>query len=77
MQARAHRMLKMPLFVLPKPLDSFISFFLTFGASQIFQNFKFSSPAAVHTSSPFGLSAENSTRESCASLISATFSIDG
>ena len=70
-------MLSMPVVVLPIRDDSFASFFFVFGASQIFQNFRFSSPAAVHTSSPFGDSALNSTRESCASLISATFSIDG
>jgi hypothetical protein len=41
------------------------------GMSQIFQNFRLSSPAPVTTMSPPGETALKRTRESCASRISA------
>ena len=80
---RNQRMLRIPSFVefvLPPPTSSPITFFffaLSLGTSQILQNFKFSSPAPVHTTSPAGPTQLNSTRESCASRISATRSMLG
>lgn len=73
---------KIPDLVLDNPgLPPSLSFFFFPPAptpkSQTFQNFKFSSPAPVTTVSPAGPIALNSTLISCASLISATFSIDG
>jgi hypothetical protein len=58
-------------------LPSLVSFFFAVGTSHIRQNLIFSSPAPVHTMSPAGLIQLNSTRESCASRISATRSSDG
>ena len=58
-------------------LSLLVFFFPAFGTSQILQNFKFSSPAPVSTRSPAGPTQLNSTRLSCASLISATRSSDG
>jgi hypothetical protein len=59
---------------LPSPSPP--SFRFTLGTSQIFQNFKFSSPAPVATVVPSGLSAEHSTRASCAGT-SYIFCSDG
>lgn len=67
----------MPLFVLLVLPESFSLLFFTLGTSQTRQNLRFSSPAPVQTTSPAGPSALQSTRESCASRISTTRSIDG
>jgi hypothetical protein len=71
-----HRNERIPDPVKPRPSwPSF--FFFCRGISHIRQNLRFSSPAPVHTMSPPGLIQLNNTRESCASLISATRSSDG
>lgn len=75
-------MLKIPSFVefdLPPPSSSPVAFFFvdSLATSQIRQNFRFSSPAPVQTTSPAGPIQLKSTRESCASRISATRSMLG
>jgi hypothetical protein len=71
-----HRKERIPDPVNPRPSwPSF--FFFCRGISHIRQNLRFSSPAPVHTMSPPGLRQLNNTRDSCASLISATRSRDG
>lgn len=79
---RPYRMLRMFAFVLDLPcpplspsLPSLL--FFVFGTSHTLQNFRFSSPAPVHTTSPAGPMQLHSTRESCASRISITLSILG
>lgn len=80
---QCQRMLRMPAFVefvLPPPTSSPMNFFLlaiSLGRGQILQNFNFSSPAPVHTTSPAGATQLNSTLESWASRISATVSKRG
>lgn len=60
-------------FILRSDSLSFLFFALASPTtSQILQNFKFSSPAPVHTTSPAGLTQLYRTRDEWASWISAT-----
>src|ERR1700734_898801 len=80
---KIYLMLKIPSLVVEFTLPSFPSpllffvFSFPFSTSHNLQNFKFSSPAPVTTTSPPGLKALNNTLESCASLISAIRSMLG
>ena len=79
---RPYRILRMLAFVLdlpcPAPNPSLLSLlFFVLGTSHTLQNFRFSSPAPVHTTSPVGPMQLHNTRESCASRISITLSILG
>src|ERR1700722_2124798 len=72
--------LRIPPLVEFWPVVSSISLcfpFFFFSTSHILQNFKFSSPAPVQTTSPLGLNALQSTLHSCASRISTIRSMLG